>query len=141
MDETFDRVMRRIDEGQKISNVMAYFYTVARLIFMESLKERGKASLIVESTATTVGPAQLESEHDDPRTRCFDECLEGLSEENRKLILDYYQSEKREKIDLRKRLAGELNIPLNALRLRAHRIRKGLEDCVKSCLGQYAEQK
>jgi len=36
--------MRRIDEGESISNLMAYFYKVASYVFMELLK---RAELLV----------------------------------------------------------------------------------------------
>ena len=41
------------------------------------------------------------------------------------------------KIDLRKRLATELGISLNTLRLRALRIREKLQVCIEECLSQY----
>src|SRR5512134_1992159 len=37
-DETFDRVARRLDEGITIENLGGYCYNVARLIFLETLK-------------------------------------------------------------------------------------------------------
>lgn len=141
VDEAFNRVMRRIDEGQTIENLMAYFYETARLIFMEWLKEKKKTAAIVENTPVTVAPVDLEHRDEEPRVHCFDNCLEDLPVESRELILAYYECEKREKIVRRKKLAVELKIPMNALRIRAHRIRKDLEKCVKNCLGQYAELK
>jgi hypothetical protein len=35
---------------------------------------------------------------------------------------------------LRKRLAGEMGISINTLRLRALRIREGLQKCIERCL-------
>lgn len=142
VDEAFNRVMRRIDEGQTIENLMAYFYETARLIFMESLKEKSRTAALIENTPTPVAlPIDLEPTGDEPRVQCFDDCLADLTVYNRKLILAYYECEKHEKIVRRKKLAVELKIPMNALRIRAHRIRKDLEKCVKNCLGQYAELK
>ena len=139
VDEAFDRVMRRIDEGQTITNLTAYFYETARLIFMESLKEKNRtAAAMVENTPSTVAPVDVVDTNDEPRVQCFDDCLAGLPVESRKLILAYYESDKHEKIVHRKKMAIELAIPLNALRIRAHRIRKDLEKCVKNCLEQYA---
>jgi DNA-directed RNA polymerase specialized sigma24 family protein len=138
VDEAFNRVMRRIDEGQTIENLMAYFYETARLIFMEWLKEKKKTAAIVENTPATVTPIHPDYGEEEPRVRCFDSCLEDLPGESRKLILAYYECEKHEKIVRRKKLAVEMKIPMNALRIRAHRIRRDLEKCVKNCLGQYA---
>jgi hypothetical protein len=50
-------------------------------------------------------------------------------------VLQYYQEEKRAKIEHRKRLAERLGIELNALRIRAYRIRAELYECIRLCLG------
>src|SRR5437763_189010 len=65
---------------------------------------------------------------------CLDGCLEKLPAETRMLIMEYYQLRKQAKIDRRKALAEELGIPVNALRIRAHRVRAQLEECVMGCL-------
>ena len=67
--------------------------------------------------------------------------LPFLPPESRELILEYYQEDRRAKIQLRQQLADRLHIPLNALRIRTHRIRMSLEECIKSCLQSYAEEK
>jgi DNA-directed RNA polymerase specialized sigma24 family protein len=41
-DETINRVMRKISEGEIIQNIQSYCYGVARLLFMEILKEQQK---------------------------------------------------------------------------------------------------
>lgn len=134
VDETIDRVMRRIDEGQTITNINGYFYKTAYLIFLEWLREMNKRTALTENMSTTVDPPDFEGNEEDVRLRCFDDCLAELSDENRKLIVGYYEEEKGEKIAHRKKLAADLNIPLNALRIRVHRLRKDLEKCVKDCL-------
>jgi DNA-directed RNA polymerase specialized sigma24 family protein len=72
---------------------------------------------------------------------CLDRCLEGLTVDSRQLIVDYYQEERRAKIELRQQLAEKLGIPLNALRIRAHRIRATLEKCVTKCVELAAQAK
>jgi DNA-directed RNA polymerase specialized sigma24 family protein len=64
---------------------------------------------------------------------CFHGCLNGLPDEQRSLILSYYEGERSGKIENRQELAAELKIPLNALRIRAHRIRRTIEDCIGKC--------
>jgi DNA-directed RNA polymerase specialized sigma24 family protein len=54
------------------------------------------------------------------------------------LVLQYYQEEKGAKIEHRRAMAERLGIPLNALRIRAHRIRVALRDCVSDCLARHA---
>jgi DNA-directed RNA polymerase specialized sigma24 family protein len=141
-DETINRVARRIDEGQDIDNLRGYFYGVAQLVFKEILKDKDRAAVPIED-APPQRLAQKAPEQKDPdlRLQCFDRCLESLPPESRQLILEYYEEEGRAKIVRRQQLADRLRIPLNALRIRAHRIRVGLEECIQSCLQEYVGQK
>lgn len=133
-DETINRVARKIAEGADVYNLDAYFYGVARLVHAESLKERER-----QREALTLAPPPAAPEEEDPsasaRRACLDACLGRLPAESRHLIIEYYQGERGRKIELRKRLAARLGIPLNALRIRAHRIRVGLEACTSKCVG------
>lgn len=135
-DEIINRVIRKIDEGASISNVFAYAFGVARMILKEFWKERERTNLVEKELNQNTTPDNTPDADnaDDARMRCFDSCLEQLPNESRKLILDYYREDRRAKIDLRKELATQFSIPLNALRIRAHRVRKSLEQCVKDCL-------
>jgi RNA polymerase sigma factor (sigma-70 family) len=137
-DETINRVARRIDDGENISNLPAYFFSVARLVFMESLRERERTSVPLDEVPEISAEQPIEDDQKDTRLGCLDQCLNKLPVESRTLILKYYHEEKRAKIDRRKQLADGLGIPLNALRIRAHRIRIGLEACVRECLTQTA---
>ena len=134
VDETLNRVARRIDEGQKIDNLMAYIAAVARLVLMEVVKARPRSQFSLDDPENTVQLTTPEPVEPDARLECLDQCLESLPEESRTLIIDYYQEERRVKIELRQELADRLQIPLNALRIRAHRIRLGLEKCITNCL-------
>lgn len=140
-DQTLDRVMRRIDEGQVISNLMGYIYGVARLVLKEELRERERVDLLNNDPASTANPSPSPAEETDYRLACFDHCLSTLSSDVRELIIGYYQEEKHEKIVGRRELAERLGIPLNALRIRAHRIRKTLEECIQDCLAQHQDSK
>jgi DNA-directed RNA polymerase specialized sigma24 family protein len=133
-DETINRVARRIYEGQQIDNLTGYFYGVARLVLMEVIKERERAPIGLEE-APNVQRQKIVDERDcEPRIQCFDECLDSLPPESRQLIINYYQEERRAKIELRQQLADQLRIPVNALRIRAHRIRMTLERCITTCM-------
>jgi DNA-directed RNA polymerase specialized sigma24 family protein len=140
-DETINRVARRISEGQHIENLLNYCYGVARMVFMESLKERERAPVGLDDAPQSLNQKAPEQTEPDAMLICFDRCMDSLAPESRQLILEYYQEERRAKIQLRQQLADRLNIPLNALRLRAHRIRLNLEECIKSCLQSYAAEK
>jgi RNA polymerase sigma factor (sigma-70 family) len=133
-DETINRVARRIDEGQVIENLKSYFYGVARMVFMEALKELDRTPVPIDDAPQILQQKTPEAIDPDDRLVCLDQCLDSLPAENRKLIVDYYQEERRAKIELRQELADRLKIPLNALRIRAHRIRHTLEQCINRCL-------
>jgi hypothetical protein len=51
------------------------------------------------------------------------------------LIRKYHLTEHVRKKELRKKLADQEGISLNALRIRVHHIRVALEVCLKNCLG------
>lgn len=140
-DETINRVIARIVEiadGYQ-GDPALYFYGVAQKVFLEdSRKSRGPlahvpmdSALVNLSTQAVVFVEDIEPEY-----RCLDQCLERLLPENRDLVVRYYQQERQAKIDHRKVLASELGIAVNALRLRAHRIRMTLQRCVLECLEQ-----
>jgi RNA polymerase sigma factor (sigma-70 family) len=132
-DETINRVIRKIDEGETIRDIPTYCHGVARLVLLEKLKspESRRADFEELPPDALVAP---EPEEKDEKQECFEWCLKELPVESRQLILHYYSDEKREKIDRRLALAQRLGIPLNTLRSRAQRIRNRLEECVNGCI-------
>ena len=132
-DETINRVIRKIDQGEPLENPSTYVYGVARMLLLEIYKERERERIALQEVAQTPPPPH---EVDESRARCLQRCLESLSAENRDLVVQYYQGEGQTKIENRKRLAERLSLPLNALRIRVLRLREKLEGCVKDCVEQ-----
>lgn len=136
-DETFNRVARKLDEGAELRDAATYCHGVARLVLLESRKRaENRRAEFDEATNIAALPEQLEMLSENERRKCLDRCLSELPIENRKLVLSYYQYDKRQKIDGRQVLADQLGLPLNALRSRVQRIRDRLEQCVKRCLAR-----
>jgi DNA-directed RNA polymerase specialized sigma24 family protein len=134
VDETFNRVARKLDEGETINDVPAYCHGVARLVFLQSLEHPSNKRVEFEELLAIETPAPMnETEAADLRRDCLNRCLSQLPAENRKLITEYYRKERRQKIDNRILLAERLGIPLNALRSRTQRIRDKLERCITLC--------
>jgi len=134
-DEVLNRVAKKLTEGE-IEDVSQYVYGVGRLLILELYKEREKSNRAANQQPTESFP-QAESDEKaetEQKLRCLNKCLLELPAENRDIIVQYYQGEKREKIENRQRLADNLGIPQNALRSRAVRLREKLEDCILSCL-------
>jgi DNA-directed RNA polymerase specialized sigma24 family protein len=130
-DTTLNRLARKVDEGEVIRNFAGYVGGTARLVWLETLKEQERARGALEELRVLIPNS---SPADSQRVECFESCLESLPTESSALILDYYREERGRKIELRKLLAGKMGMPLNALRIRAHRIRVQLEKCVENCM-------
>lgn len=126
-DETINRVTNKLTEieGSFVGERVRYFYGVANKVHLEY--QRRKPPPLPPPPPDD--PDEIEREYD-----CLERCMQKLTANNRELVLQYYQEEKKAKIDHRKRLAEQLGIALNALRIRAHRIRFALQDCVQKCV-------
>ena len=142
-DQTINRVARRLEEGEVVKDLSAYSYGVARLLLKETLRGRGKEPLTLDlAPAPLIVTDENEDERrhlEEARLKCFEVCLSNLPAASRVLIIEYYREEKGIKIEQRKRQADALNMSLNALRLRACRIRAELGDCITSCLDRSRE--
>ena len=79
-------------------------------------------------------PSISSSEERELDFECLEKCLDKLTPRNRELILEYYHDERGEKIEHRRTLARELGIGVNALWIRAHRIRTNVERCFFDCV-------
>jgi DNA-directed RNA polymerase specialized sigma24 family protein len=133
-DETLNRLARKIDEGEEIEkNVFAFSLGIARFVFLESLKSPDNRRVEMKELDTVAAAPEPREGDDDLWVVCLRECLRGVSEENRELIIEYYQNEGRARIDERKMLAARLGVSLNALFSRAKRTRDKLEECVMRC--------
>ena len=132
-DETINRVAIKLNQikDDYHGDHCLYFYGVAKKIVHEDRRRTPVPLPVPLPIPDGNSDDDIEAEYE-----CLDMCLEQLTRENRELILQYYQDEKRVKIDHRRRLAAKLGIPLNALRIRAYRIRNSLELCVRQCLVQ-----
>jgi RNA polymerase sigma factor (sigma-70 family) len=137
-DETIIRVTRRVSElvGSYVGAPERYFYGVAKNVLHEYGRNR--------DTSLSTQPEQfvlpeLPVEQDDSREHrydCLERCLKKLTARERKLIVRYYDDNGSAKIAKRKKLAAELGIDLNALRVRVRRIRGKLQVCIEECLAK-----
>jgi DNA-directed RNA polymerase specialized sigma24 family protein len=66
---------------------------------------------------------------------CLEKCLEQLDPLNRRIITRYYIGSERVKIDNRRELAESLGLSMNAVTIRASRVRTRLEACIRRCDG------
>ena len=129
-DETINRVAMKVKQIKDtfVGPRAPYFFAVANKIHLEYLRVKPSIPIPPSLSSATV------VDEIDPEYTCLEHCLERQTPANRKLVLEYYKGEKRTKIEYRKGLADQYGIALNALRIRVHRIRGLLEECVKSCI-------
>ncbi len=149
-DETINRVARKLEEGKEIyaSDALIYFYGVARNVLKEHWDRPDRDSTHIDDLAPGKGPSEdpkAAKEEEaarivlERRLECLEKCLQKLPREARELITDYYHGDKGIKVKNRSSLAEKLGMPLNALRIKACRVRAKLEECVNACLKELAE--
>ena len=135
-DEVFDRVAKKIEEIQPtyVGDPRLYFRAVANNLVKEDLK-RAKTQVFLEEPELPE-PTTIQSDEDETEDieECLRSCLQKLSAENRKLIVDYYAKEKQAKIDHRSELAQQLKTSVQTLRVRVYRVRQSLQECIAQCL-------
>ena len=126
-DQTLDVVMKKIDwlienyEGDPA----LYFYGVAKKKHLEQLRRKPVPILPLPKPP----PEEIER-----AAECLDHCLEKLTAEDRQLVVRYHEESKGAKIRLRKQLAAELGISINALRIRVWHLHTNLRGCIDVCM-------
>jgi DNA-directed RNA polymerase specialized sigma24 family protein len=135
-DETIDRTAHAVlkPNFQYQGDPVTYFRGVARNIFLEWLRrERRLRTEPIPDTGLEIPAFESVSTINYAPEFCLDLCLNSLPLARKTLLIRYYQSEKRAKIDGRQLLATEMGIGLNALRIQVFRLRNSLRDCVEGC--------
>ena len=129
-DKTMERVTRKVGTLRLTyeGDPALYFYGVAKKVYLEFIDREGGTP--------PPPPARTDPEEIERRHECLEQCLATLKAESRELILSFYEGEKGEKINNRKRLAARLGISHNALSLKALKIRRKLLECMKARLGE-----
>ena len=144
-DETLTRVARRLEEeGITLAESPArYCYIVARFVFLEHLRETQSHPMVADPSgdiaaqrpALSAADAEEATAAREKLLGCLEKCLQELDPLNHRIITRYYIGSERLKIDNRRELAQSLGLSVNALTIRASRIRKRLEECVRRCDG------
>lgn len=126
-DDTIDRVISKVEKVSDgwVGDPAYFFLGVARKIMLEKSKP-----------PPTVQPPPLpddeESERREREDRCLEMCLGLLSQEDRKLLLEYIDGKKKE----RREQAERLKLTPNALRIRVHQSKKTIRPCIEECLAE-----
>src|ERR1041384_3091240 len=117
-DETINRVTFKLAELREgyVGDPALYFYGVARKMMAELHRREAARASLREDELEDRQPDDDVNEFE-AVYECLDACIKKLSPANRKLVLRYYQKEKKAKIDFRREVAQQLGIEINNLRL------------------------
>jgi DNA-directed RNA polymerase specialized sigma24 family protein len=143
-DDTLNRIAWTLEEQGTIAvrPPARFCYVIARFVLLEDARRREHTHVSLSGPRRVEKPrhdAARTAEEDEGTARreqrldCLDGCIETLPSEQRTLIVEYYRDERRAKIDRRRAMAAALRITMNALCVRASRIRDTLESCVDDC--------
>jgi DNA-directed RNA polymerase specialized sigma24 family protein len=138
-DETFNRIARTLGECGVIETrpPARYCYVVAKFVFLEDIQHERRYVPLDDTRTNT--RAIVAGEPDDAgtvqeqRLDGLDRCLSELSATDRQFIVEYYEDVRGRKIARRRDMAARMGISMNALAIRAWRIRERLMACVEGC--------
>jgi DNA-directed RNA polymerase specialized sigma24 family protein len=145
-DEVLHRVVVKISSGEKIDDINRYVFGVARFVCLEHFRQPDMETIDTESgdvRMRTHAALKVEPKIDfengdgtDVKHRCLRSCLAELSDEKRKLLIDYYAiDETRGKHkDQRRQLAISGNRSAGALQKEICLLRKKIGNCTKECV-------
>jgi DNA-directed RNA polymerase specialized sigma24 family protein len=127
-DETLDRVGAKLWGGEEIRDVEGYSFGVARIIALEHQRKQAR-KLAALDVLKYIHSLTL---HPDERVfNLMRRCLSHLPAKDRDLIAKYFvEASGDDLMRLRLELAEKLEVTLNTLRLRIHRLRLKLESCL-----------
>ena len=136
-DTTINVVASKVEElVDYVGDRSLYFHGVAKNIYRQdvrtSRREVPSNSIISPANAPEPEPDQLEP--------LLDQCMKELPPKDRRLVLRYHEEDRQMKIQHRKRLAHEIGITLNALRIKIYRLHLQLRKCMEKRLAQGSAQ-
>jgi DNA-directed RNA polymerase specialized sigma24 family protein len=142
-DETLNRISRTLEQTGAIATKppARYCYVIARFVLLEDLRRSRRHVPLDEprsieasrARGTCVDESSERLMLREDSLDCLDRCLGQLKPEQRDLVIEYYRDAHRQRIDRRRDLARRLGITMNALAIRACRIRDALLTCLEGC--------
>lgn len=138
-DEVSNRIAVRIDILiEKYPEPMRCWLGFIDNVFLEWLRDRRKLA-DAEDPPAPRPLNELELDELEREDNCLERCLRHFTPAERDLFTRYFGGERRNRIKDRRKLAKELGLTANALRIQASRLRKRARVCMEECLGQASE--
>jgi DNA-directed RNA polymerase specialized sigma24 family protein len=135
-DRTLDRVAAKLAAGEDVENIHAFSAGVARFIWLEHSRKDRVDAVGDDMPEIPVAPDLDSLDDPDHRIKCLRRCVAAkFSEDDKQIVFGYYDTDAGEKTKAaRKRLADSFGLTLNALKVRACRMRMRLETCINDCV-------
>jgi DNA-directed RNA polymerase specialized sigma24 family protein len=129
--ETQNRIAVRIDKvRESFPDPLRGFIGFLDNVHFEYLRDEK-----IRNTAIPP-PQPRPSEELEREDRCLEECLKALTPQEKNIVVRYFGGDGAERREERKKLAREMNLTANALRIQAHRLRKKSLECLRGCLDE-----
>jgi RNA polymerase sigma factor (sigma-70 family) len=145
-DKTFDRLAELLEKGKILpaEKQEQYCLGVARNLAKEfwhsrenRLKERESPAIANDGPVAEQLSEARQQAWKDQKNDCMKDCLRQLKPDQRRLLLLYYDGDEKTRARNRRKLAKELGISEEALRVRIHRARRIVRECYKDCLKRH----
>lgn len=131
-DEAFNRLARRLSQGEAVRTLEAYLAGIARLVVLEERQRQQRERRMVNEWVAVQEPSQ----DDEQVLEALEACLRELPQETRELLSRYYDGEGGERARAREALARDLGLSGNSLRNRVLRLRQKLERQVRARMNE-----
>jgi DNA-directed RNA polymerase specialized sigma24 family protein len=131
-DETINRVTKKLtslDLSTGNKPITIFYGFASKVVLEEQKREKREQSLGENLYAQNQNDEEFLFE-------CLETCLQNLTTEERELCLKYYEKNKSEKIEVRRKIAETLGLSGGTLQVKIHRIRLQLRKCIEKCLSE-----
>lgn len=137
-DEVFEILRRRVAAGRAIEHIESYSIGVARFVVLRDSERRRRLTPLSENeNEASDGKSPLESLEEqtdtEDRERCVNQCLRELPVGDRDLIVQYYMGLNHDR-QRREVVAARFGLSAGNLRIKIHRLKKDLGNCLDRCL-------
>lgn len=129
-DETLNRVAQKIAEGQDPQNLMAFCYGFARWVWVEHRKKYANRQVDLDEAPPTVFRGDEEIDLKEKKA-VFEKCLQKLPPAEAQMLIEYWYHDELSHSDARREMALRLGLSPTALRIKIHRIKAKIEDCLE----------
>jgi len=135
--ETLARLIQKHGEQVEVKDLMRFSYGVAKNVLHEYLRRKKKEKIYLSEREyqSRAGTGDEEAAAGkERRLECLEKCAVNLSAQERALLIDYFSGRGRGRQEHRKRMAEQLHITLETLRLRVFNLKRRVRKCIEKCL-------